>query len=391
MKKFAVIIGLIISISVLVFCEQAPYISFDMSEGLVFTDNAGSMTSYNIIADIGYIVTDKNKGMYMVMYELSYQGPGLRPLNSEGLSERNQDHYFLVKYMKKLSPKLSLKVKANYLMEYYRLSKAEAWGEGLYDFTRTGAGVNLGYNLSSKFNLVTDLNYYIIEYPNFTDLLTEYMTNQEITDVKVNNNITKLTLGLSPKTKAKFTYGIQLSYQMKDFPDQRVVGKNGKYLDEHQEDTGLGLDINMLYQMEENIILGTELSYYRYKSNQNLQDTDQGLPYFVEDFFSYSTIDINPVLRWTLNPKHRLLFSLSYITKDFDSRQIRQEDGSYKDEVMKNRYILFSTFWNISVNDALKIQPVYFFKTSSSNYKYESYANLNYNLHYLGVNFLFEY
>ncbi|MDD3626854.1 MAG: hypothetical protein PHV06_06000, partial [bacterium] len=107
------------------FSEQAPYISFDISEGMVTTDTSDIITSYNIFADIGYIIKTPDGSSYMVMYELLYQGPGLRPLSSESLMERNQDHFFVFKYMKEINPKLSFKAKANYLLEYYRLSKSE--------------------------------------------------------------------------------------------------------------------------------------------------------------------------------------------------------------------------------------------------------------------------
>ena len=85
MKKILVIIFTILFILPVVFSEQAPYISFDLSEGIVMSDSMSNLTSYNVFADVGYIITRPDGSSYMMMYELIYQGPGLRPLGSSHL------------------------------------------------------------------------------------------------------------------------------------------------------------------------------------------------------------------------------------------------------------------------------------------------------------------
>ncbi len=390
MKKILITIFTILFILPIAFSEQAPYISFDLSEGIVMSDSMSNLTSYNVFADVGYIITRPDGSSYMMMYELIYQGPGLRPLGSESLAERNQDHYFLFKYMKNFSDKLTFKAKVNYLWEFYRLSNSEEWGSGLYDFTRGGVGFALSYKFSKSVILSGDLNFFQVKYPNYNDLFTEYITNQQVSEVKVDNDIIKFSLSLSNKVSSVLSYGGKLSYTMKSFPKQSVLASTGDYSSSKQEDTGLGLDLSLM-RVVENVVIGGKISYYQNTSNQNVIDMNEGAPYFIEDYYSYSMFEINPIVKWMLNKKHQLLFSLSYISKSYDNRPSREEDGLYREDSLKNNYLLFSTMWNISVTEFLKVQPVYFYKSSSSNNDYSSFVNYNYKLHYLGINFLFEY
>ncbi|PKL12770.1 MAG: hypothetical protein CVV50_04100, partial [Spirochaetae bacterium HGW-Spirochaetae-6] len=145
----------------------------------------------NLLTQIGYKTELDETRSLLFLYGLNYQGPGVRGYSEEGFSARSMDHLLLAKYINRLSSATEIAYKADFFYQFYRIGKSETWGEGLYNFGKTGLGVDLVHGTSPSHSFLTGLELHYFWFPNYNDLMREalYMLSNTTTGANLSEDV----------------------------------------------------------------------------------------------------------------------------------------------------------------------------------------------------------
>lgn len=371
--------------------KYSPYVSISIAEGLIFIGNGFPVTANSIVMDAGYIRNIDARNSWMLLYELNYQGPGLRAQDSERLSERHQNNYMMAKYFHKLTPDIDLKFKTSFLNEFFKLSKNEAWGSGLYDYYRIGGGGEAVLRTVKPFliNVTYDVNY--LQFPNYTDLLSEYLGSGGETAKKQTHILQQAKGKLANAVQQKYNYSADYSLLLKTYIKSGIVLEDGLYSDQTRQ-----LDVTHLVSFSGNTViskfyLGLAASYERQRSNLYYLNEDvngRKLP------INFNSDAVTGILTTGVlfSPKNQLMLDTSYMFKNYPDKVVLNSAGAFiEGETLRTSTFLASISYNYTSKSLFRFQPVYSFKLVSGNDKSEQGKVFNYMAHYLGVNLIFSY
>ena len=110
------------------------------------------------------------------VYELAYDGPGMRAQEGHEFQERSIDHSVSAGHSWKLSPRYTLNSRFQYVHEFRRTGANEQFGNGLYDYWSLGLAERLDLGLVPGTPLGAGLSYAYVRFPNYTDLMSEFQS-----------------------------------------------------------------------------------------------------------------------------------------------------------------------------------------------------------------------
>ncbi len=219
-----------------------------------------------------------------------------------------------------------------------------SWGEGLYNYRDTGAGLNFRVkNLVSE-NVRGMLNfgiqYYQRKYPNYESLLDLAIQNGIEEDERDYQGIL-LRAGYNRDKSAGLSWGAGSYFLAKNLNSKKIIQSNG-VLDaqEEQEDNLLGVDLRLSYipANMNRLRLGLDLSGSFNRSNQNYYDGGEFSGDLADDVFQDGFYDYNAykvashiTFSWARLP---MTAHVSYAYKDteYTGRLAQYLSGEYKNE-----------------------------------------------------------
>lgn len=389
LSKICVICGFFFSSSG-VAAQISPYYHYTFNQGYSWGKDKEATFGSGITNDLGCQVILNEDNTLLGLYEMSYQGPGLKEDEGDLFTDRYQDHLLLLSWIRKLREEMTLKGRIDYLKSFTRSGLSENWEDGDYNYDRLGFGLDLllpfrGADLDLAWR-IADLSY-----PNYTYLLGEIdpSYDQPRYDHLMNKLYFEAKYPLHPRITPKASY----EYIHKGYENEYVKDeKDGETTGTKQKDSIHTLSFYIPYSTRENLTIGLDGEFSFLGSNYNnvkFNATGETITDITPSFYNYNSYEFEPWVRF-LAKGMDFGASISYKIKNYTDRKAEDKDGAFfEDERKQEDKILFLLLEAIKpINENLSAGLYYGFKNTSSNMKRTGY---NYQNHSFGIKLTFEH
>lgn len=328
---------------------------------------------------------------------IRYQG-NRRILELSGggsLFQQVLDGSFSVKYIQKVNEELKVKFNAGYKKELLQETVNEPLGQGLYDYDKYGAGLEL-----EQEQVRGGYNFYIMRFPRYTSLAStspdtqykELAGGTYVLDYNANEVFASGRKMLSEEIMGKYGY----TYTRADYIDQKVINDTGGYVSDKRCDNIHNLNAGLVWFLPENRLgsilyaptIGLSYNLAWYQSNQNHYDAEQ--VYYIPSFYDYLQNKISPSLNVNFPiTEMDLTFVYEYAYRGYINRLAQDTSGVYGTEKMDLQTHSILLYVNYPVLERLSIFLSCGLSYSLSNNRYEKVYMYNYSSgnYLLGVSY----
>jgi hypothetical protein len=360
-----------------------------------YKDSAGSANGY-VDLNLQQMKSFSSQSGFFITERYNYTGfKQVNELAGGGtLFQQSMEASLGAKWIRRFEGGYSLKPRLGVRSQFFRETRDEDWGKGLYDSSRYEAGLTWerktrwGMSVPWTYQLSYDL--YYTYYPRFSTLSSEFGAALASSDPGT-HTLNTLTHQLSyrsefdlPEFASAWVLG---SVSMADFPDQKVVNSKGEYLDSKRSDScltlGTGyskrfLDWQRLGRVRPTAGLG--LTFSSLFSNQNNFDTDPNRLKFTAGYYNYWEARFSPNVSATFM-KTQLGLSLGYdfAYRAYTGRLAQNADASYTASTLHQytHSILLEASYPLLRSLDLKLRGLW--SKSSSNNSYEQTYTYDYH------------
>ncbi|MBI4369752.1 MAG: hypothetical protein HY547_05950 [Elusimicrobia bacterium] len=362
-----------------------PYYKFTFSEGLSIPSKGDFFANHEVGSQVGSLWNITDKAHLFGLYDLTYEGPGL--MRSEGrlFSERAIRHSFMTEPSYDFSLG-TLRLKGFLIDEKRRSGTNEIWGQGLYDYSAVGGSIGFDRKFLG-FTFFPSIRYTNMEFPNFTDLLREFQTSGQSSEIAAGGLMDQTALAYTLSvTKRPFNVAVSLTNQ--EYKNEKVVTSAGTYSDEPQVDSIAeirGEWEGSLWRFS--LVPAGAIRFKR--SNQNYlyyESVGDTSPDFIAQNFNYNELNMGAKLFMRLTKTKAIFGAMDLTDRLYTSRPPRNSSGVYQYGEQQN------TTWGSTggglqwkVTDYSTWNLAYYIITSASNMKYESFVPYNYTGHIFGL------
>ncbi len=370
-----------------------PYFNMTLFEGVYVPSEGDFFSGGNINTQVGLLSKINEKNSIFGLYNFNYIGPGFQPQDAGQFSERSMGHSFNIEYRRRLSERFGIRPGISYGVDYKRAGANEAWENGLYNTNSLGFKLATDYRFDFDRNGVVTLEFLQrnIEFPNYTDLLSEFMgagVSAEISGGLQDQKLKQVSLRSSWN---KFFGG--LTYTMQDFKNQRVIENTGVYGTTLQEDKTTMLDFgyhHTLWIFE----MAPVVSYSMHTSNQNFMRYEflgDPSPDFISKNYDYNELNLTVPLDLLITGKWAVSGALSMVKRDYTDRAARDINNAYTSSKQSNTLATLTGGIRKKMNDIATMRISYSLIIASSNNKFERYLPYNYTGNSLGIAYQLSY
>ncbi|MBI4979709.1 MAG: hypothetical protein HZC28_19685 [Spirochaetes bacterium] len=369
-----------------------PSFSMSMSEGGIYVNNRDLSFANSLSMHAGGIYKLSSDVSLFGLYQFMYDGPGLRPQqDSEALQERSQDHVIIFKYLHNILPTLTVKGKFDFMSEFYKLSKNEAWAGGLYDFQKYGLGGEATYTYFEKHAVTGSYTFSYFNFPNYTDMQGEFLTgnlvDQSISRQSHLFHSAHVEINNSPKEMLSYRAGY--TYTLKDFIADGITGSDGVFVTgKKQRDMlhTINIDGSLLFGI---MLLNVGGDYENYVSSMYyiIQDgggTNKALNY------DYMNVRGRLALSFLFTDEISVTMNGSFAYKNYPNRVTQSIAGAFTADAMNSSTVTAGMAWSFNAKP-YRFVPGYIYKYVTSNNKFTGSGSYNYFAHGLSLNVIFDY
>lgn len=389
MKKLSLIILFLLIINSFTWAQL--YFNLDVETGALITGDDTTFLS-DLSTDLAYIISVTKHQALISYYKLQYSGPSLKEDDSR-TSNSSQDHLVLLKYLIEVDKSFAIKPMVSYLKEFYKYAKNENWGEGLYDLNKYEFGTDILYKGMVSIPVNFTYKYQIYKYPNYTDLLTMYLTSYEETKEIENyhNHYFALTVDQSTLLKPiilDLEYNLNVSF----YDNKKVLELTGYSGSEYQDGLNHLIHFSPQYKLS-SVLFDLNFNLELNDSNQNYifgfsPDSIQ----FFKNYYNYTAFQINPVITHFFSMKKYISLLFSYRNKAYSDRLAQDEAGNFlANDKVKINSIATGLRYNVKISKYFTLSPLYLYIQSESNNKYQQSVSYNYKAHQISFNLNYEY
>ena len=405
MNKLTYLIIAVLIILPVAVCKAAadakivPYYSFNTTEGVVVPNKGNTMVGLNLTNDIGLLFSPSNDSNQRLLgfYELKYVGPGLHKDEGEQFSDRWMDHIGLLRYSYYIDKYTSIKTQLDYTTEYRRTGTNEVWGTGLYDYNRKGIVLGVSRTFFEKLDTTLDLSYHSLDFPNYTDLLSEIQISSGSADSsagKQNQNETQLNLSLKYGQLRTYINSTLMSYTKQKVVTNIVQPDGSFYSPTLQQDSIFTIGVEDTQKILNFLVVSPNANLRLKNSNQNYQffkGTSTVPVQYFSNYYSYVEYYVGIPCTLLVGKRWELFYNLEYDWKTYVNRPPMDSAGNYLTGQQSNYLFLMSTGFTYKPNEVTRTTVFYTYQSQTSNMKYELYYPYNYNGNYIGINFNYTY
>ncbi len=368
------------------------YFNLGIEEGTFLTEGNLYFIN-NVSSDIAYIYPLNNKFSLIGYYQLKYAGPGIGNSAETKFSERSQDHFFMLKSVYKLNSNITLKPGLNFFKEFYKFGKNESWGQGLYDYNKyevSGDAVFTHFG----FPLTVSGKYQVVKYPNYSDLLTllqtEFTVNEPQEDYK---NIYGSVSVNQMKLMSSMLFFMEYSINYSVYDNKKVLQATGYTGNADQKITYHSFNALPQYKLDQ-WLFSMNVIFELNDSNQNYiaQDTTgiKGIR-LVENYYSFSGINIKPYVTYFFTQDQSLTVLCSYFNKKYSSRLAQDSNGVLLNSKVGIQALSAGIVYSVKLSKYFSFSPAYMYAQSTSNNKYQRSVSYNYTAHLITLKMNYEY
>ena len=406
MKLFNKLIIALFIVSALAFNANAeaklvPYYSLNVGEGIAVPNKGEYLFGLNLTNDIGLLFSPTKESDHRILafYELKYVGPGLHKQEGEKFSDRWMDHISMLRYNYSIDKYTAVKVQLDYMIEYKRTGTNEVWGNGLYDFTRTGFVLGVSRTFLEKLETEFNYGYHSLDFPNYTDLLAEFQSGggatAESSAGKQNNTMSQFGISAKYGNSRAFFDSTSMPYDKQKVITETKQTDGTYYSAALQKDTILSFGVSHTQKLFNFVLVSPALNYKIKNSNQNFQNfataTSTVPVQYFGNYYGYTEYSFELPLSLLLSRKWEFNYTLEYNWKDYVDRQPRDSDGNFVDGKQHNYLSIMSVGFTYKPNEVTRTTFFYSYQAQTSNMKFEKYLPYNYDGHYFGINFNYTY
>lgn len=376
-----------------------PYFNLDLSENIFIPSNGDFFEGGNIDASFGLKSVIKRSSLY-TLYNLKYSGPGFHPPDGRNFGERSLNHIFSMQWQLKPLQYLTLRPGFTSSIMYRRFGSNETWSSGLYNTNSRGGHLAVDYVFAfsgKNATLTAKYLYRNIEFPNYTDLFTEFQNanlSSEISGGAADQKLNEVSIAVEWGG-----FVLNTSYIIINFKNQRIIQSDGLYSSTLQKDKNIRLELgcNADFWVFK---LAPMIRYANFRSNQNYLrfkylgagiidvTNPAGDVTFIDDNYSYEEISVSlPADIISSSSKWGLTGKIDLIRRAYKSRPPRDGENNYKSGKQYNLTAQFSAGIRKSISEIVSVGLVYGFMIARSNNKFETYQPCNYTGHSIGINY----
>jgi len=288
-----------------------------------------------------------------------------------------------LRLINRISPGHKFKLKAGYDWNYFRETKDESWGDGLFDFEKFTAGIENEIKNAAGFDkFIVSFDFLEVKFPQYASLASEKYGKEVFPGGNILNfNGLNIYLRGLRKIGQKAMLDINVNFLLKDFPDQNVINSLGDYTLTKRKDRNSALNI-VYSRLFGSFSAGLALNAGANRSNQDHYDADKTK--FVDNYYDYSSYSAGPVVSFG----GRLKFDIAYRygIKNYEGRLVQKNTplvsathGDYTNAKVENKthFASMGVAYQLAKNLKLKISGNYF--KQSSNQKYEAVYQYEYD------------
>lgn len=365
------------------------YIDISFLQGMNFK-KGDSYSGGNMNSSIGFLYDFNENNSLSLDYLLSYSGPSISYEN-RFFDERIINHSAMFEYSTKLSKYVRLRPHIYYGKEYRKDSVVGNFTDNLYNNNSKGFGLSFDYYSTGYNTFTTYIIYRKIEFPNYTDLLYEFLNPGVATEIGgglYDNNLyragAKLMLG---------RYFYSVDYTRQNYTNQRIVESDASYANEKQRDDELELKVGMEQKIS-SLYVYPSFTYISHSSNQNFlrfKSFTDITPVFVADAYDYKEIGFELPLYFKFIGLDMNILA-GFKNRDYSNRPPRDFENNYISGKKENdRLFSFSLTASKKINDLASFVFYYSLLNSASNNKFEYYLPFNYTGQTFGIGYKISY
>ncbi|MFH1958163.1 MAG: hypothetical protein ABIJ15_06775 [bacterium] len=379
MRKILLVTGCCFLVSVLNAAELVTVGEFSLMGGSSFYEGESSASGGNFNLAAVPAVKFSESVALLPGYYGNYRGSkSVYELIGGGtLYQDSMDHNFTLRLINRISPGHKFKLKAGYDWNYFRETKDESWGEGLFDFEKFTAGIENEIKNAAGFDkFIVSFDFLNVKFPQYASLASEKYGKEVFPGGNILdfNGLNIYLRGLR-KMGQKAMLDVNVNFLLKDFPDQNVIDSLGGYTLTKRKDRNSALDI-VYSRLFGSFSAGLALNAGVNRSNQDHYDAAPPTK-FVDNYYDYNSYSAGPVISFG----GRLKFDIAYRygMKNYAGRLAQKSDSEYTSDKVENKthFVSMGTAYKLTKNLKLKVSGNYFKQTS--NQKYEAVYQYEYD------------
>lgn len=284
-----------------------------------------------------------------------------------------------------------------YRFKWFRETTDESWNHGLYDYHIYNAGGEIEKRWDRKTSAALGYDFSYLRFPNYTSLESSQggdnsreFSGDNVLDARIH----LVSLRLKTPLFWKMDAALSSYYSPRDYTNQTIVELTGLMTPTSRQDlyTGNTFSLERVFGIRKSRLISSIFyGYTGMNSNQNHYDADQTV--FVADFYDYDQNAVGTQLTFAFGSKmsNPMLIETgySYSHRNYRSRVIQAEDGTYKGEKLYLIEQSVNLGFSYPLSKNFRVRTTSTFGQSKSNNDYE--ANYSYNYHNAEYQFGFTY
>ena len=314
------------------------------------------------------------------------------------LSTESMTHNFTPSLRYKHRKDLSFNISIFKTLNLSKETLDEQWYNGLYDYQDIGIGIDTTYKVDAEGTLGRAANlrlqYYSREYPQYISLFT--LADLGNIEEKEKDHKGLLLLGrISEKKTAILSYSYELSILSKSYTDKKIETITWERESESQKDTTLTHTGTVSTVRPDGIIYGLNASYTVNTSNQNLAQGSITSGIFHRDYYSYTSIQVSPSMRFRYQHldfkpvKVSVQYSVS--KTHYANRLAKDTAGLLTGNRQEDTSHAFSTVVIYPLKEHLTAGAGFEFLRSNSNNDYETFYRYDYEILNFSAGIMYHY
>ncbi|GEM_PF-3050143 len=384
MKKVIVLLILFLSVSL----NAQMYFNISVEEGGFYTAPSIYFIN-NISSDLAYIYAINKKYALIGYYQLKYSGPDVGNSIDTKFSERDQDHYIMIKSLMKIRKDLTVKPSISFFKSYYKFAKSEEWETGLYNLNKYEIGIEAEYKGFAALPIKFSYRFGLYHYPNYQDLMSMYISNFNESKEIENYKNHYFMLGTDKvKLMRNFLLSGSYSLNISAYDNKKIIeDKTGTEGANYQKVINNYISIlpeyfiNLFYfSLGVDIEINNSNQNYLFGYSPEPQDIT-----IVKNYYSYLYYGINPTISYFFRKDKVLSLIFSIKGKHYSDRPAQDSAGNFTaDKLNLNTYNI-GIMYSVKISKYFTFSPMYMYIKSNSNNKYNKSINYNYESHLISI------
>jgi hypothetical protein len=379
--------------------DWVPVFDVSLLFGQVFQDGKASSWQGNAALQFTPAVKFTDELGLIPTYYGAYRGTkSAVDLGSGGqLFQDSQSHALSVKGVWRRE-QWKVKPSLGYRWELLRETDDESWGDGLFDYRKPSAGLEVERSFGERVRAGAAFDYYEIQFPNYRSLESQASSGlgRELSEARTLDS-RSYSWTLTGHFPLPFEGGgakLTGNLTRRGYPEQHLVQASGSLEPDTRTDEFRSVSAVLSYGRalapKVGGYLSLEFTQLRDASNQNHYDAEQTR--FSGQYYSYDERSLYPKLSLILGErKVELTVGYLQVWRDYLGRAAQDAAGTYLNESTSLDQGSFTFDLSLPLTHGFRALARTVITDSSSNMRYEKTYRYNYTLssHLVGFSYTF--